>query len=81
MRQLRERRTTRRAAAADLVQVRKIADEDITLLGEELAQLGTDVAGRRLDAETRRDYQRALDAYERRGGDLIATFCGGFASS
>jgi hypothetical protein len=63
-RQLWDRKKARREDAADLTQIRKVADEDITLLGEELSQLDAEVAGRQLDVATRRDYQRALDAYE-----------------
>ncbi|WP_405062886.1 hypothetical protein OG474_14950 [Kribbella sp. NBC_01505] len=59
-----DRRAARRGDAAELEQVRKLADEDVTLLGEELARLGAVVDGRELDVETRLDYQRGLDAYE-----------------
>jgi hypothetical protein len=58
------RRVHREIAAAELEQVRRVADEDVTLLGEELGRLDADVAGRELDEATRVDYQRALDAYE-----------------
>ncbi len=44
--------------------MKRVADEDVTLLGEELARLGGEVHDRDLDQETRLDYQRALDAYE-----------------
>ncbi len=44
--------------------VRRTLDEDITVLGEELQRLDTDVAGSELDEGARADYQRALDAYE-----------------
>ncbi|MEU4292577.1 hypothetical protein AB0E63_30505 [Kribbella sp. NPDC026596] len=63
-RRLWDRRAARRADAADVLQIRKVAEEDITLLGEELSRLGVDVEGHELDAATRRDYQTALDAYE-----------------
>jgi hypothetical protein len=63
-RQLWDRLAARRADTADVGQIRKAADEDITLLGEELSRLGVDMAGRDLDASTRRDYQSALDAYD-----------------
>jgi hypothetical protein len=63
-RYLRDRRATRRVERAELEQIRALADEDVTLLGEELSRLGERVAGQDLDAETRLDYQRALDAYE-----------------
>jgi hypothetical protein len=63
-RHLWDRRALRRADAVDLRQIRTVADEDVTLLGEELSRLGVDVAGRELDAATQRDYQVALDAYD-----------------
>ncbi|WP_165956688.1 hypothetical protein [Kribbella antibiotica] len=59
-----DRRAAQRGDAAELEQVKKLADEDVTLLGEELTRLGAVVEGRELDAETRLDYQRGLDAYE-----------------
>ncbi|WP_395692643.1 hypothetical protein [Nocardioides sp.] len=49
---------------AELAPVQRLAEEDITALGEELQDLDLDLAGRELDAGTRADYQRALDAYE-----------------
>jgi hypothetical protein len=58
------RRGERRTDAAELAQMKRVADEDVTLLGEELARLDGEVRGRALDQETRLDYQRALDAYE-----------------
>jgi hypothetical protein len=63
-RQLWDRRAARRADAADVSQIKKAADEDVTLLGEELSRLGVDVDGRELDAATQLDYQAALDAYD-----------------
>lgn len=59
-----DRRAARRGDAAELDQIRKLADEDITLFGEELGRLDAVVAGRKLDTDARADYQRALDAYE-----------------
>lgn len=56
-----------RALPADAEQMeamRRTLDEDITVLGEELQRLDTDVAGVVLDEGARADYQRALDAYE-----------------
>jgi hypothetical protein len=58
------RRVDREIVAVELEQVRRVADEDVTLLGEELRRLDAEVAGHALDEETRADYQRALDAYE-----------------
>ena len=57
-----DRRTRHQEEAAELEGVRHLADEDVTLLGEELHRLDAEVG--RLDAEGRTDYQRALDAYE-----------------
>jgi hypothetical protein len=58
-------RADRRDQAAELDQVRRIADEDVTVFGEQLQRLGDAVADRTLDQPTRTDYQTALDAYER----------------
>ena len=44
--------------------VREMADEDTTLLGEQLARLGVDHPADTMDEATRTDYQAALDAYE-----------------
>ena len=57
-----DRRARRREDAAELAGVRVLADEDVTLLGEELHRLDAEVAG--LDADGRADHQQALDAYE-----------------
>ena len=64
---MRQRETKRRReveAAERLAAVRKAADEDVTVFGEELQQLGVDISGQDMDAGARADYQRALDAYE-----------------
>jgi hypothetical protein len=53
-----------RAEQAELEQVRRLADEDVTLFGEQLQRLDAEVSARSLDAAARADYQRALDAYE-----------------
>lgn len=50
--------------AAELEPVKKLAFEDVTALGEELADLDLDLAGASLDDGARADYQRALDAYD-----------------
>ncbi len=47
-----------------LASVKRAVDEDVTVLGEELQQLDLELAGRSLDAATRSDYERALDAYD-----------------
>jgi type II secretory pathway pseudopilin PulG len=44
--------------------VRSVAEEDVTRLGEDVALLDTETAGRELDEATRQDYRRALDAYD-----------------
>ncbi|MEV6269523.1 hypothetical protein AB0L64_20310 [Kribbella sp. NPDC051936] len=59
-----DRRAAQRGDAEELEQIRKLADEDVTLLGEELRRLDTQVEGHPLDPDARADYQVALDAYE-----------------
>jgi hypothetical protein len=59
-----DRRSAQRGDAEELEQIRKLADEDVTLLGEELRRLDTQVEGHPLDPDARSDYQVALDAYE-----------------
>ena len=60
-----ERARDRQERAVELEAVRRLADEDVTVFGEQLQRLGDDVADRSSTADTRRDYQTALDAYER----------------
>lgn len=62
---IRAARADRRTRAAELEGVRGLADEDVTVFGEQLQRLGVEVSGLDLDDDTRRDYQIALDAYER----------------
>lgn len=57
-------RVERRRAAEELQAVRRLAAEDVILLGEELRRLDRRVASRGLAEEARVDYQTALDAYE-----------------
>lgn len=59
-----DRRAARQGDAEELEQIRRLADEDVTLLGEELRRLDAQVAGHPLDADGQADYQVALDAYE-----------------
>jgi hypothetical protein len=47
-----------------LVSVRRLAFEDVTAFGVDLAGLDTEISGHQLDAGGIADYQRALDAYE-----------------
>ena len=61
---LRHRSAARREDEDELAGVRQLADEDVTMLGEELQRLDADVSGNHLDEAARLDYQRALDAYE-----------------
>lgn len=58
------RREQHRLDAEELVAVKALADEDTTLLGEELTRLGSDNPVGGMDEATRVDYQTALDAYE-----------------
>src|SRR5215211_7726515 len=63
-RRWRRRRADGAARQAELVGVRQLADEDVTILGEQLGRLDAAVAGHELDDAARVDYQTALDAYE-----------------
>lgn len=60
----RDRSVARSTEREELEGVRRFADEDVTLLGEQLQRLDREVSGRELDEQTRVDYQVALDAYE-----------------
>jgi hypothetical protein len=65
VRQWRARRRSvaaERERLADLEVARTLADEDVTLLGEQLQRVDAEVAA--LDEAGRVDYQTALDAYE-----------------
>src|SRR5699024_1150429 len=58
------RKRTAAREHAELMPVKRLADEDVTALGVELQDLDIDLAGQPLDAGARADYQRALDSYE-----------------
>jgi len=58
-------RAERYVRARELERARHIAEEDVTVFGEQLQQLGVDVGDRELDSGARDAYQLALDAYER----------------
>ena len=58
------RRARHRDAADELAGVQAMADEDVTLLGEQLSRLGVDNPVEAMDEATRVDYQTALDSYE-----------------
>lgn len=60
----RRRRAARDEVAAELAGLRRLAEEDVVLFGEELMRLGRRLGDREVDEDTRADYQRALDAYE-----------------
>lgn len=64
-RRISARRADRRAQAEILEEMRRLANEDVTVFGEQLQRLGDTVAGRTIDHDAERDYQTALDAYER----------------
>jgi hypothetical protein len=49
---------------------RKAAEEDVTVFGEELTELHFETLTTELDEDMRRDYQQALDSYER-AKDLV----------
>ena len=59
-----KQRASEEADAESLAAVRRVAEEDVVRLGEDLQALDTDVAGRELDEGARQDYRRALDAYD-----------------
>jgi hypothetical protein len=60
----RERRALDQEEQEELQGVKHLADEDVTILGEQLQRLDGEVAGREMDEPTRVDYQTALDSYE-----------------
>lgn len=63
--QSRQQKRRRELEAADAVsKVRRVAEEDVVRLGEDLQALDVTVAGRELDEGARQDYRRALDAYD-----------------
>ena len=58
------RRRSRQEHDEELAAVRRLADEDVIVFGEQLQRLDAAVGRADLDDEGRVDYQRALDAYE-----------------
>jgi hypothetical protein len=64
MMRLGRRRKSARERAEVVTQVRKLCEEDITLLGEQLGRLDAATGAQALDEVARDDYQNALDAYE-----------------
>ncbi|RBP65530.1 hypothetical protein DFO66_104114 [Brevibacterium sanguinis] len=59
-----EKKRKREQLEAELAQVRKSAEEDVTSFGEEVAELDILTAGVELDEGGAQDYKRALDAYD-----------------
>jgi len=59
-----QRRALAAARREELEGVRRLADEDVTVLGEQLRRLDAEVGGQELTELARVDYQTALDAYE-----------------
>src|SRR3712207_90425 len=59
------RRPQRRTRQDDLATVRRVAEEDVLHLGEELARLDRRMKGGVLDEEGCVELQTALDSYER----------------
>lgn len=49
-------------AARELAEIRQMAQEDVTRLGEDVARLEIDLS--KVDETTRTDYERAMDAYD-----------------
>lgn len=65
VRRIQGQRDERRRQAAELEDARRVAEEDVTVFGEQLQRLGHEVSDQTLGQSTREDYQVALDAYER----------------
>jgi hypothetical protein len=58
------RRRTRRMEAAQADELRKVADEDLVALGEDIRALDIDIDMPGVDPRAREDYARALQAHE-----------------
>jgi hypothetical protein len=63
-RRWKNRRDEAQTRQRELGDIQRLADEDVTFLGEQLQRLDAEVGGRPMDEATRVDYQTALDAYE-----------------
>jgi hypothetical protein len=68
----RRHKEERLAALDEYRQLRRIATEDVTVLGEQIADLHVETLGDQLDDEARSHYQWALDGYERAKAALAA---------
>lgn len=58
------RKERRLAELDEFRQTRKLMEEDVTVFGEQLAELHVDTLTTELDEDMRWDYQRSLDLYE-----------------
>jgi len=67
------RKERRLAELDEFRQTRRLMEEDVTLFGEQLAELHVDTLTTDLDGGMRGDYQRSLDLYERAKTSLAAT--------
>jgi hypothetical protein len=63
-RRWKNRRDAAQTRRHELGDIQRLADEDVTFLGEQLQRLDAEVGGRPMDEATRVDYQTALDSYE-----------------
>jgi hypothetical protein len=61
---LRARKERRLAERDEYRQVRRLVDEDVTVFGEQLAELHVETLGDDLGAEAQADYRRALELYD-----------------
>lgn len=68
----RRRKEAQLAALDDFRQLRRIASEDVTVLGEQVADLHVETLTDELDDAAHRHYQQALDGYERAKAVLSA---------
>jgi hypothetical protein len=59
------RRKRRERAAREMADLKQGVQEDVTLLGEDIARLDLNVMDSGLDPDTRSDYERAMNSYDR----------------
>lgn len=64
VRRLARRRHRAHDDAHEMTAIREMAEEDTTILGEQLTRIGIEHPAEQMDEVTRVDYQSALDAYE-----------------
>ena len=60
----RAQNSTRRARSEELDGVRRLAEEDVTYLGDQIRRLAPEVEGQVLDEDTRDCHRTAVDSYE-----------------